>query len=108
RGVGKGVAQELRAQGATVYVIGRTVQDFGDGCIPIACDHTSDEQVQRAMSRVLGEHGCIDVLVNNVWGGYERMVENGAFTWMLPFWQQPLWRWDAMFAAGVRAHYAAA
>src|SRR6185295_8267440 len=22
-------------------------------------------------------------------------------------WQQPLWRWDAMFQAGVRAHYAA-
>jgi NAD(P)-dependent dehydrogenase (short-subunit alcohol dehydrogenase family) len=45
--------------------------------------------------------------VNNVWGGYERMVEDGAFTWGRPFWQQPLWRWDAMFAAGVRAHYLA-
>lgn len=33
------------------------------------------------------------------------MVENGEFTWSLPFWIQPLWRWDAMFAAGVRAHY---
>jgi dehydrogenase/reductase SDR family member 1 len=27
------------------------------------------------------------------------------FTWSKPFWEQPLWRWDAMFAAGVRAHY---
>jgi NAD(P)-dependent dehydrogenase (short-subunit alcohol dehydrogenase family) len=35
------------------------------------------------------------------------MVDNGAFTWGLPFWQQSLWRWDAMFAAGVRAHYVA-
>src|SRR5919201_1546050 len=35
------------------------------------------------------------------------MVENGEFTWSRPFWQQPLWRWDAMFQAGVRAHYAA-
>jgi NAD(P)-dependent dehydrogenase (short-subunit alcohol dehydrogenase family) len=26
---------------------------------------------------------------------------------MKPFWEQPLWRWDAMFAAGVRAHYLA-
>src|SRR5437773_11482178 len=26
---------------------------------------------------------------------------------MQPFWKQPLWRWDAMFAAGVRAHYVA-
>ena len=35
------------------------------------------------------------------------MVENGVFTWSKPFWEQPLWRWDAMFAAGVRAHYCA-
>ena len=49
----------------------------------------------------------IDVLVNSVWGGYEQMVEGGEFTWSKPFWQQPLWRWDAMFAAGIRAHYRA-
>jgi NAD(P)-dependent dehydrogenase (short-subunit alcohol dehydrogenase family) len=35
------------------------------------------------------------------------MVEDGDFTWPKPFWEQPLWRWDAMFAAGVRAHYRA-
>jgi dehydrogenase/reductase SDR family member 1 len=45
--------------------------------------------------------------VNNVWGGYENMVEGGEFTWTKPFWEQPRWRWDAMFAAGVRAHYVA-
>jgi dehydrogenase/reductase SDR family member 1 len=45
------------------------------------------------------------VLVNNVWGGYERMIDDGAFTWPRPFWEQPLWRWDAMFGAGVRACY---
>src|SRR3954452_23747894 len=33
------------------------------------------------------------------------MIEDGAFTWAKPFWEQPLWRWDAMFSAGVRAHY---
>ena len=49
--------------------------------------------------------GAVDILVNNVWGGYERMVDNGEFTWAKPFWEQPLWRWDAMFSAGVRAHY---
>jgi len=32
-------------------------------------------------------------------------VKEGQFTWPRPFWQQPLWRWDAMFDAGVRAHY---
>jgi dehydrogenase/reductase SDR family protein 1 len=50
---------------------------------------------------------ALDLLVNNVWGGYERMVEDGQFTWGRPSWEQPLWRWDAMFAAGVRAHYSA-
>jgi dehydrogenase/reductase SDR family member 1 len=35
------------------------------------------------------------------------MVENGEFTWPRPFWQQPRWRWDAMFEAGVRAAYVA-
>ena len=34
------------------------------------------------------------------------MVENGEFTWMKPFWEQPLWRWDAMLDAGVRAAFA--
>jgi len=33
------------------------------------------------------------------------MMEDGVFTWSKPFWEQPLWRWDAMFDAGVRAHY---
>jgi NAD(P)-dependent dehydrogenase (short-subunit alcohol dehydrogenase family) len=42
-----------------------------------------------------------------VWGGYEAMDEAGAFTWMKPFWEQPIKRWDAMFDAGVRAHFTA-
>ena len=33
------------------------------------------------------------------------MVEDGTFNWTKPFWEQGLWRWDAMFSAGVRAHY---
>jgi NAD(P)-dependent dehydrogenase (short-subunit alcohol dehydrogenase family) len=110
RGVGKGIAQELSALGSTVYVTGRTIaqQDFGDECISVVCDHTDDHQVEAVFDRITAEHGHLDVLVNNVWGGYERMVENGEFTWLLPFWRQPLWRWDAMFSAGVRAHYVAA
>ena len=35
------------------------------------------------------------------------MIEDGDFTWGKPFWEQPLWRWDEMFGAGVRAHYQA-
>jgi NAD(P)-dependent dehydrogenase (short-subunit alcohol dehydrogenase family) len=109
RGVGRGVAEHLAAAGATVYVTGRTVEDaqLPAGCVPVACDHTNDEQVAAVFARMASDTGRLDLLVNNVWGGYERMVDNGQFTWGLPFWQQPLWRWDAMFAAGVRAHYVA-
>ena len=35
------------------------------------------------------------------------MVEGGRFTWADPFWEQPRWRWDAMFASGVRSAWVA-
>jgi NAD(P)-dependent dehydrogenase (short-subunit alcohol dehydrogenase family) len=107
RGIGRGIASELARSGAKVFVTGRTESDLatiGEGTIGIRCDHTVDSDVEAAFGR-MAQDGPIDVLVNNVWGGYERMVDNGEFTWVKPFWQQPLWRWDAMFAAGVRAHY---
>jgi NAD(P)-dependent dehydrogenase (short-subunit alcohol dehydrogenase family) len=110
RGVGKGVALELAEAGATVYATGRTVGEesfsAGEQIIPVRCDHTSDSEVE-SLFREINKQGRLDILVNNVWGGYENMIENGEFTWMLPFWKQPLWRWDAMFVAGVRAHYVA-
>jgi dehydrogenase/reductase SDR family protein 1 len=110
RGVGKGIALELISSGARVFVTGRSPNDLeylnGKGTAML-CDHRDDGQVEAAFRRVLDETGSIDVLVNNVWGGYEKMVEGDVFTWTKPFWEQPRWRWDAMFAAGVRAHYVA-
>jgi dehydrogenase/reductase SDR family member 1 len=108
QGVGRGVARELARQGARVFVTGRSAPDherLDDRITGIRCDHQLDVQVQAAFSSILREAGAIDILVNNVWGGYDRMLENGEFTWPRPFWEQPLWRWDAMFGAGVRAHY---
>jgi NAD(P)-dependent dehydrogenase (short-subunit alcohol dehydrogenase family) len=108
RGIGKGVATELAQHGAHVFVTGRSVsRELTDGGITaLPCDHRDDGQVDAAFKRI-GQAGSIDILVNNVWGAYDRMIENGAFTWSKPFWEQPLWRWDEMFAAGVRAHYRA-
>lgn len=109
RGVGKGIVEELSDAGAVVYVTGRTVSQtkFESACLPIRCDHTDDLQVESVFDRIDSEQNRLDVLVNNIWGGYEQMVEGGNFTWTRPFWQQPFFRWDFMFSAGVRAHYIA-
>ena len=110
KGVGRGVATELARRGARVFATGRSAPEAADldaAITRIRCDHSVDSDVDAAFQQIIREGGGIDILVNNVWGGYERMIDNGAFTWPKPFWEQPLWRWDAMFAAGVRAHYRA-
>lgn len=127
RGVGKGVALGLGEAGATVYVTGRSVMkgkedealpgtidqtaeevtQLGGKGVAVACDHRNDAEVEAVFTRILDDQGHLDILVNNAWGGYEHMAENGEFTWMNPFWAQPLWRWDAMFGSGVRAAFVA-
>ena len=123
RGVGKGIAIGLGEAGATVYVTGRsksgnknlpgTVQQTaelitekgGEG-IAILCDHQNDEEVKGVFEKIESRYNKLDILVNNVWGGYEAMFdEQGEYIWEKPFWQQPLKQWDLMFASGVRAHY---
>ena len=111
QGVGRGVALGLAEAGATVYATGRTASEEtftpDERVIAVACDHTRDAETEAAFKRVVDERGRLDILVNSVWGGYENMVEDGQFTWMVPFWKQPVWRWDSMFQAGVRAYYVA-
>jgi NAD(P)-dependent dehydrogenase (short-subunit alcohol dehydrogenase family) len=127
RGVGKGIALGLGEAGATVYVTGRTVKDKTDAGklggtvfstaeavtaaggkgIGIQCDHTDDAQVEAMFKRIATESKKIDLLVNNAWAGYENMREGSKFTYFKPFWEQPFWRWNAMFDAGVRAAYTA-
>lgn len=124
RGVGRGIAHELGAAGATVYVTGRSVsgaattEDLGGDVngtaalvtqaggigVAVRCDHTVDAEVEALFERIRGEQGRLDILVNNVWGGYERFGEED---FSAPFWEQPMWRWGLMFDAGVRAHYVA-
>lgn len=109
RGVGRGVAMGLSKAGATVFATGRTIarSDLGAGVNRIACDHTDDQAVAEVFRRIDELAGRLDVLVNVAWAGYERMVEGGRFTWPAPFWEQPMWRWEAMVTAGVRAAFVA-
>jgi NAD(P)-dependent dehydrogenase (short-subunit alcohol dehydrogenase family) len=123
RGAGRGIALVLGEAGATVYVTGRSLRGSttenmpgsidetaeavtarGGLGIPVRCDHTVDAEVKALFQRVRSEQGRLDLLVNNVWGGYEH-YDFGRFT--APFWEQPLRHWNDMFTAGVRAHLVA-
>src|SRR5690606_7763419 len=104
KGIGGGIARVLAEQGAHVIATGRTVADAvaPPGVTLIRCDHREDSEVEQLFSDVDAQAPAIDILVNAAWGGYDRMIVDGEFTWPKPFWEQPLWRWDAMFQAGVR------
>jgi dehydrogenase/reductase SDR family member 1 len=107
RGVGRGVASELAEQGFTVFATGRSIAaaDLPASVVRVECDHRLDSDTERVFRRIGESGGGLDVLVNSAWGGYEKMVEDGQFTWGVPFWQQPVHRWSSMMDAGVRAAF---
>jgi NAD(P)-dependent dehydrogenase (short-subunit alcohol dehydrogenase family) len=119
RGIGKGIALELGAAGATVYVTGRSVRDgflpgtvsataaeidqLGGHGIAVQVDHRDDEQVAALFDRVNYEQDGMDVLVNNVYDA------PGSAKWLgKPFWEVGADGWDHTFQVGVRSHYMAA
>jgi NAD(P)-dependent dehydrogenase (short-subunit alcohol dehydrogenase family) len=71
--------------------------------IAMRCDHTRDEEVAELFAHVLRDHGRVDLLVNNAWGGHETF--DGVFD--APFWEHPLAHWEAMMDRGVRNHLVA-
>jgi len=91
RGIGKGIAKVLGQTNAKVYITGRSkkgakqaeglpgnieetaelINKIGGKCMPIYCDHTNDNDVKKLFNRIRKESGRLDLLVNNVWGGYE-------------------------------------
>jgi dehydrogenase/reductase SDR family protein 1 len=127
RGIGKGIALGLGEAGATVYITGRTTEEgqaavdlpgtiaqtaeevnkLGGRGIAMRCDHRNDDEVQAVFERITTEQGRLDILANNVWGGYEHFNDGTEHWKEAGFWTAPLARWDKMFQAGVRAHYIA-
>jgi NAD(P)-dependent dehydrogenase (short-subunit alcohol dehydrogenase family) len=61
--------------------------------------------VETLFNRIRAEHGHLDLLVNNAWGGYEAQPMGIARG---PFWEQPRSQWKSMFEAGLRAQLVAA
>ncbi|XP_076469879.1 dehydrogenase/reductase SDR family member 1-like [Babylonia areolata] len=121
RGIGKGIALQLGAAGATVYITGRTlkrrggdqiggsleetaaeVAGKGGKCIPLQCDHSKDEDVQRLFDQVAREQdGQLDVLVNNAYSGVQAIADS----FKTPFWEQDIGIWDEINNVGLRNHY---
>jgi NAD(P)-dependent dehydrogenase (short-subunit alcohol dehydrogenase family) len=103
RGAGRGIATELGAAGATVYVTGRTTRDQqseyarpetieetaalvsaeGGHGIAVQVDHLVADDVRKLVERIRAEQGRLDVLVNDIWGG-ETLKE----------WNKPVWGHD--------------
>ncbi len=104
RGAGRGIAAELGAAGATVYVTGRTTRNqkseygrpetieetaelvtaLGGRGVAVQVDHLVPEEVRALVARIRTEQGKLDILVNDVWGG-ENLKE-----WNKPVWEHNL------------------
>ena len=104
RGAGRGIAVELGAAGATVYVTGRTttgspsamrrpetidqtaelVNEAGGTGIAVRVDHADPGQVHALIDRIDHDHGRLDLLVNDIWGA------DPLTQWDVPFWEHNL------------------
>ncbi|MCB5182401.1 SDR family oxidoreductase [Streptomyces antimicrobicus] len=118
RGAGRGIAVELGAQGATVYVTGRSTRErrseydrpetieetaelvtaAGGTGIAVAVDHLVPAQVEALVRRIDSEQGRLDVLVNDIWGG------EGMFAWDSPVWEHDLDKGLRLLRLGVETH----
>ena len=88
RGAGRGIAVELGAAGATVYVTGRStraersemnrpetieetaalVDEAGGRGIAVQVDHLVPDAVRELVARIEAEQSALHVLVNDIWG----------------------------------------
>jgi len=118
RGAGRGIAVELGAAGATVYLTGRTtrtqsseynrpetieetaelVQDAGGRGIAAQVDHLDPAQAQALVARIEREQSRLDVLVNDVWGA-DFLIE-----WNVPVWEHSLERGLRMLRLAIDTH----
>ena len=101
RGAGRAIAVELARAGAAVYATGRssralgpseigrpeTIEETGelmaaagrDG-MALRVDHLDQDQVRDLAGRIDAEHGRLDILVNDIFGG-DRYAQFGTTVW---------------------------
>ncbi|UJR31080.1 hypothetical protein I4U23_018589 [Adineta vaga] len=119
RGIGKGIAIELGAAGALVYVTGRTmksadgksgsleetaeaIRNRGGKCIPVRVDHEKMDEVEELFERIAKEQdGRLDILVNNAYKGVEPILSTSG----KPFWEVEPTIFDDINNVGLRNHY---
>ena len=110
RGAGRAIAVELAKAGAYVYATGRssrltgpsemdrpeTIEETGDHMLAaggagaaLRVDHLEPDQVADLVARIEAEHGRLDILVNDIFGG-DRYTQ----------WHRKLWEHD--LAGGLR------
>ncbi|WP_327738648.1 SDR family oxidoreductase [Streptomyces nojiriensis] len=118
RGAGRGIAVQLGARGATVYVSGRStrgrrseyerpetieetaelVTAAGGRGIPVVADHLVPAEVEALVGRIDAEQGRLDVLVNDIWGG------ELLFEWESTVWEHDLDKGLRLMRLAVETH----
>lgn len=115
KNIGKGIALEVAASGATTYLTARTLADapgqlgsleraasqieaFGGRAIPIACDHADHARVDAVFDRIARDEGRLDLVVNVASPDFSAMVG-------VPFWERPLEDMTRCLEIGPRSNY---
>jgi NAD(P)-dependent dehydrogenase (short-subunit alcohol dehydrogenase family) len=123
RGLGKAVALELAQAGAHVIITGRSTKGHSiQGELPattiddtvdairaaggkaeaVKCDHTNTAEVKALVDYIGKQHGRLDILVNNAWGGQDAHDESESGE---EVWEEPLEQFRHMLLAGPYSDY---
>ncbi|CAD5213478.1 unnamed protein product [Bursaphelenchus xylophilus] len=124
RGIGKGIAVELGAAGATVYVTGRSPDNAlnfpstttlaevaqeitakGGHGIVAYCDHSKADDVKKLFQKIEKEQsGRLDILVNNAYSAVQYIGKN-VDKKFFEYSEEPEYAWDVVNNVGLRNHY---
>jgi len=123
RGLGKAVGLELAQAGAYVICTARStrghstqkalpattiddtvdaIHEAGGRAEAIACDHTDPAAVRALVEYIAKQHGRLDILVNNAWGGHDPHNESESGE---NVWDEPLDQFKHMLLAGAYSDY---